>query len=495
MSGSTTQSISNVVTTSISLSPLAAALRNFGNCLIAGPTDIIDLTEAIRTYTSSTSVAADFGNTTPEYYAAVEWFSQVPQPTTLKVARWAKTATPGLLKGAVPTPAQQLLSNFTGIVSGSIAVTIDGTPRTGSAINLSGATTLPGVAALVQAALAAWATVTWDAVYQRFVIKSITTGTGSSVGYATASSLVTPMGLSQAAGASTPVTGSALETPVACATRLANAATDWYGFAFADSSLSTAQHQAVAAFLESASPSRLYGVSLTDSAILDGTSTTDLPYLLKASSYRRTLTQYTSNANPFAPIASVLAKALTVNYNGNNTALTLKFKTLPGVVGEYLSASQAAALEFKNCNVYVNYNNGVAILEQGVVANGTFIDEVVNLDWLQNAIQTDVFNLLYQSPTKIPQTDDGMHAIITTIENRLEGAVNNGVLAPGRWNTNGFGQLAQFDYLSKGYYVYAPPIATQAQTDRETRAAPLIQIAAKMAGAVHHSDILINVNR
>lgn len=73
--------------------------------------------------------------------------------------------------------------------------------------------------------------------------------------------------------------------------------------------------------------------------------------------------------------------------------------------------------------------------------------------------------------------------------------MNNGCLAPGVWNSAGFGALNQGDTLAKGYYVYAPPIATQSQADREARKAVTFQVAAKEAGAIHSVDILVNVNR
>lgn len=77
----------------------------------------------------------------------------------------------------------------------------------------------------------------------------------------------------------------------------------------------------------------------------------------------------------------------------------------------------------------------------------------------------------------------------------FEEAVNNGLIAPGTWNADGFGLLERGDYLEKGYYVYVSPIADQPQSEREQRKLPVIQIAAKLAGAVHFVDVQIDVNR
>jgi hypothetical protein len=45
-----------------------------------------------------------------------------------------------------------------------------------------------------------------------------------------------------------------------------------------------------------------------------------------------------------------------------------------------------------------------------------------------------------------------------------------------------------------GYYIYSLPVNQQAQTEREERKAPLIQIALKEAGAIHSSNVLVYIN-
>lgn len=84
---------------------------------------------------------------------------------------------------------------------------------------------------------------------------------------------------------------------------------------------------------------------------------------------------------------------------------------------------------------------------------------------------------------------------MTTVEQVCAQGVVNGLLGPGVWNSGGFGALNQGDFLAKGFYVYAPPISTQAQADRAARKSVPIQVAAKLAGAIHSIDVLINVNQ
>lgn len=489
--------VSNVVNVQVVMSPKAAQTRNFGSLLILGDSSVIDTTERLRLYSDIGAIAADFGVNAPEYKAAALYFGQTPQPSTLYVGKWARTATAGVLHGGVLSAAAQALTNFTAVTAGKLTITIDGTSKALTTIDLSAVTNLNGVASAITTKLAGAGVCTWNASAGRFEVTSSSTGTASVVTFATNPGSGTDvgalMGLESGQGGSS-VAGVAAEALADCVANIENMSNAWYGLTIASSTMpSTSDYLAVAAFIEAASPSRIFGVTTQDAATLTSTNTTDLASQLKALGYKRTFTQY-SSSNAYA-VASIFGRAFTVNFQGSNTTLTIKFKQEPGVAAENLSASQAATLAAKNCNVFVAYANDTYIIQEGVMVNGYFFDEVHGTDWLQDDVQTAVYNLLYTSTTKIPQTDAGINIILATISQRLDQAVRNGLVAPGVWNAAGFGSLNQGDTLAKGYYVYAPPVATQSQADREARKAPVIQAAIKLAGAVHFVNCIINVNR
>ncbi|EEW1851040.1 DUF3383 domain-containing protein [Escherichia coli] len=270
--------------------------------------------------------------------------------------------------------------------------------------------------------------------------------------------------------------------------------TNWYGLAIADSAdLVEADVISVAAAIEASSLSRILAVTTADVNVLVAGNTDNIGYKLKAAGYARTFWQYSSSSK-YAAI-SAFGRAFTVNFTGSNTTITLKFKTEPGITYETLTTAQAAAIDAINGNVYVYYANDTAIIQQGVMANGDFFDERHGLDWLQNYVQTNLYNLLYTSATKIPQTDAGVTRLMTNVEASLDQAVNNGLIAPGVWNGGPIGQIESGDTLTKGYYVYADGVANQAQSDREARKSPVIQAAIKLAGAIHYGDVQINVVR
>lgn len=318
----------------------------------------------------------------------------------------------------------------------------------------------------------------------------------SSVGFATAgggTDISAQLKLTSAT-AQALIPGFDAESPVECAAVLANLTPNWYGLMFQASVQPTDdQNIAVCTFIEALDITRIFGVTIVNTNVLSAETTTDLASQMMAGEYRQSMCQY-SSTNP-AAIASLFGRAFSVDFTANNTTITLMFKQEPGVVGEDLSQNQAAILQSKRCNVFVDYVNNTVIIQYGVMSGPAFIDEIHGLDWLQNAIQTGVYNVLYTSTTKVPQTDAGVNQLVNAIDQVCGQAVNNGLVAPGVWNAQGFGSLSTGDFLKTGYYIFAQPVALQSQADRESRVAPPIQVAIKLAGAIQSVNVIVDVNR
>lgn len=487
-------SVSRLVNVQVNLSPLAPARRGFGTLMLAGDSDVIDGEELFRTYSGLEGVALDFGTSAPEYFAAALYFGQTPKPRTLMVGRWLRTATAGLLKGGILTSAQQAMSNWTVITTGAFDITLDGgTEQNVTGLNFSGCANLSAVAALISTAIVG-GSCSWDG--SRFIIKSDTTGVSSEVSYGNAPASgvdISTMMKITSATALEPVPGFAPETAVECAAKLAEHSSAWYGLQFAAGTMPSDDSLIeVAALIQGLTVSRIFAVVETNTLVLDGGYTTDLASRLKDLSYTRTYCQY--SANKYAA-ASALGRAFSVNFNANRSTITLMYKQEPGVVAEDLTESQALTLKDKRCNVFVNYDNDTAILQYGVMSGPAYFDEIHGLDWFQNALQNSLYTLLYTSKTKIPQTDAGSNQLVTEVNKVCEEAINNGLAAPGVWNADGFGQLERGQFLKSGYYVYAMPMSLQAQSEREQRKAPPIQVALKLAGAIQEIDVIVDVNR
>jgi len=491
--------VSSLVNVSVNLASLPAQAQSLSNLLILGSSDIIDTTQRLRIYSTLAGVAGDFGTSAPEYLAAAEWFGQSPQPGNCLIGQWAKTATAGRLIGAVVSAANQALATWTAITTPKFVVTLNGTLQTVSPASFAGVTNINGVASLIQTALAALVggtTCVWNANFNRFEIKSGTTGASSAVSFlsvpGTGTDISALLGMTVASSGAYSVGGIVAETAVS-----AVAAFDsqfgqlFYGLFIAGAV--NADHLAVAAYIEASNTKHAYGVNTQEGGVLSSVDTTNIAYQLKALGYRKTLTQYSSSQ--LYAVVSLMARILTTDYTANKTVITLMYKTEPGVVAESLNTTQMTALLGFNCNVFVNYDNNTAIIQPGIVASGDFIDTIFGADWLALTIQNSIYNLLYSNPTKIPQTDDGNNIIATGIEAVLAQSVANGLVAPGSWTQSGFGTLKQNDYLPKGYYIYAPPIALQNPADRAARKSVTFQVAAKLAGAIHSVNVIVFINR
>lgn len=488
--------VSRVVNVGVILTPAGAQSQSLSDLLILGTSGVIDPVERIRAYSDIASIAADFGTTSEEYLAALLWFQQTPQPTQLQIGRWVNTSIGGGLRCAPLTPAQQLLTNFTSIDDGGFSYQLDGDPAVEiGPLDFTGATNLNAVAAIIDAALTG-ASVVWNATLDRFEINSDTAGAGSSVSFLSAPAAGTDISLliggRQTSSGAYRFDGQAAETAVEAAALFDDQfGQQWY--ALTVPSGDEDDQLELAAFIEATVNKHILGVTSQDTGILVSVNTTDIASQLQALGFSRTMLQY-SSSSPYA-VVSALARILTTNYGGNNTTITLKFKQEPGIVAESLAVSQANVLRDKSANVFVNYANDTAILQEGVMVNGEFVDTITGMDWLAVTLQRDLYNVLYTSTTKIPQTDAGQQLLNTTCEAVCAQGVVNGLLAPGIWNAGGFGLLKQGDYLPKGYYIYSPSFNVQAPADRAARRSMPIQIAAKLAGAIHDINVTVNVNQ
>lgn len=333
---------------------------------------------------------------------------------------------------------------------------------------------------------------------------TVITLSGATLSGGSGTDVSTLLGLTQASGASPPVPGVAAETPLQAVTALAAASSVWYTLSFAASvQPSQADYEAVGAFILSSSRKREFGVTINTTDCLDPTNTNDLASNLQATNNQR-LFWWFDPSNPYG-VATIQGRMATVDFNANNSTIALGYKQAPGLQAAFLTETQFETLVGKggNCNVAVN--NGAVMIWPGQMSNakyfggqltnGNWIDELQNCDWFLNRVQSDVFNLLYGSTTKIPQTDAGDNLILSVIIGSCQAAVNNGMAAGGIWTGPSFGSLRTGQNLPDGYYVFCPAIGTQSDADRASRKSVPFQIAIKLAGAILLVSISAVVNR
>lgn len=246
--------------------------------------------------------------------------------------------------------------------------------------------------------------------------------------------------------------------------------------------LTAAQFKVIADWVES--KTLMFGYTDNDVNVPTAAAT-DLSSIYK-DVYSRTFIVYDDN-DEYAHI-SIMAKFATINYLGKDTAITAKFKRLPTVSPMKITLSKAILIRNKNCNYYAYYGS-VPLFAEGKMLNGKWIDVIHSVDWLQNAMQTEVFNTLITATTKIPQTNTGVSRLISGARVIAEKAMLSGVLAAGKWRGNDIGKLKNGDHLSNGYYFEVDDVDDMPIANYDAREAPPITFCGRLSGAIHKAFI------
>jgi hypothetical protein len=194
--------------------------------------------------------------------------------------------------------------------------------------------------------------------------------------------------------------------------------------------------------------------------------------------------------------AAYASRLMSTNFSGSLTTSTMQMKDLIGVTADE-GITQTIANQCEE--VGVDFIANIAGLPKVFSTGGNdYSDNVYNLMWLVFALEVAGFNAIATTSTKLPQTEPGIAVLKNAYIQVLQQGVTNGFLAPGAWNSPvRFGNTEDLleNVLNFGWYIYSQPVNQQSQADREERKAPLIQIAVKFAGAVHSSDVVVNINR
>lgn len=193
--------------------------------------------------------------------------------------------------------------------------------------------------------------------------------------------------------------------------------------------------------------------------------------------------------------AAYAGRGLSTNFNAAASSSTMNGKQLIGIPADdtltqtALTQAQAAGID-----VYGSFQGYSCLYTSGA---NEYFDQAYQRQWLVLALQTAGFNYLVTAGTKIPQTEDGMNGLKDAYLQVLKQAVANGYLGTGlTWNSStSFGNRADLvrNVAETGYYIYSLPISQQTQAARAARQAPVVQIAAQEAGAIHSSAVIVNV--
>ena len=431
-------SISDIIKVSIAVAPNAVATDGFGPLLFMSKEFVptVDV-YPVRSYSSLKEVLADFP-TGEIAAAATAWYSQKPTPKTFLIgAITHETVTPAT-SGTLTATVNAVLSDVKAKVDAVLTVDVNGVSKSTAAMDFSGALDLDAVVAIVASALsAANIALTVTQTSGKFKLATVSTGANATVNNATGDA-ATVLKLD---AASNPVALAGVPE-LSIAGDLAAIANTPFNFFYvgldrkyrADSA--TADNQmSVAKWCEGMG--KVFGWGDSDANILISGKTTSFSRA-KAQNLRNTICVFdaSENGNEY-PEVSILGRAATVNFNVANSALILAYKQGPGVAAADLSSGQVTALTAVNGNAFISVDGNV-MFWNGKMADGTWFDTVQGVEWLSQKIRNNVFNLFYQSTTKIPWTETGVALVNQQVTLALELARTNGLIAPGYDNEGTF---------------------------------------------------------
>lgn len=492
-------SIKNVV--NVSLSSVSASLSeyNVGNLMIVtGETPTILNPKDIMVYADSESVASDFGAGSEVSKQADIVFAQTPNILAsggrLLVGRPKQvSATSGFeaLTGEISLDALKVISD------GCLDISIDGdTPVQLENLDFSSVESIEDVYSILDTAITTNTSGCTVAIKEGiFVITSSSTGASSSIvlsaGTGTGTDISTALDIAQ----DQQVSGEDQRDETPSETFLRLFGSTYFGGMIYLPAITNSDFKALATTVQTKNCMLFKAVS----SIADVTS---LGFDIKNLGLTHTRILYSSiPAQAGTPALQDLASAyasllLATNYRGSSTAKTMHLKTLSGVEADD-SISDTTLATLTSCGVD-SYLYVAGLPKVWTTSANTYSDEILNLIWLTNSIEVAGFNCLSQTGTKIPQTEYGMSLLRSAYDTVCQQAIINGVAGAGSWNiSQTFGDPSVFksSIASYGYYIYSAPISSQSVADRESRKAPLIQIAVKLTGAIHSTDVMILVNR
>lgn len=482
-------------TINVSISATPSGLADFNvNSIAIFSNETANFPESYRAYITPSAVEADFGTDSLTYEMANALFTPSPNFRTgggyLYIFPFkGVNATAGSL---TTDDISANVANFQSVTNGVLNLTIDGTATQIEGLDFSSVKTLEDIVTVLQSQnLDVYIEATETAI--KFTSKRFGTDSSVTVAAATDASGATDLygstyldGASATPAAGTNASGQTLSQAVSAGLEQV-----YFGGVISTQNCDNATIQANAAAMQSLDCT--YFEAITSAKNIE-----TLGSAIKTAGLGKTRLLALTNGIEEAKIAiaayATIAKS--VNYDGSNTSNTLNLKTLTGSLPDNgLSDTYILSAQTNGVDIYGN-TGGLSVVYSN--DNNGFTDDIEFQLWIKKALEVAGFNYLRQTNTKIPQTESGMTGLKSAYAGRCEQAITNGTVAPGTWNGSiPFGDPEKFkqNIEQKGYYIYSLPISQQSQTDREQRKAPVVQIALKGSGAIHFSDVIINIER
>lgn len=487
--------ITNIIDVTITETPIGIGVPNVNNLLLL-TTDSPTNLEVFGEYFSPSQVASNYGSNSVTAQMANNIFAQTPNPLSgdgqLIIAPFNPVSpSVGAISGIFVT--ESLAANLAAIIAvtnGDLKITINAVAQNLTNLNFTQCSTLVQVAAVLQAALIDCVV---TATTTQITITSNKVGSTSTVAMAAFSGSGTDLsGASYFAASSGTATAGSNSTGENIATAITRLLPQvFFAGVITSAYLEDAAIEAAATAVQAEDMLFLHQICTTTD--IAGVSTA----IQSATDQKTRLLPYFTGGQSVGNLykSAYAGRGYSEDFTGSNTSFTMHMKRLanvvpdPGVTETFLNACETAG-----CDPYISIMGEPMVYSTG--GNDYFDNQYSNLAF-KFALETAGFNYLAQTNTKVPQTEQGMNGLKAAYIGICEQFVNCGELAPGAWNSSEtFGNPQTFlnNITQNGYYVYSSPIAQQTSAARNARQAPLVQIAAKRAGAIQSSNVLVVIN-
>lgn len=449
-------------------------------------------TNSVQSFASADSVSAFFGPSSTEYALAQTYFlgfdNSTSKPGTLLFAPYldadrAAWLQSGSLSGLTLTQLQAL--------SGVLTITVSGTVKTSSTINLSAATSFGNAATIIQAGFTSPGfTVTWDAVKAAFVFTNTAAGAASTITEASGT-LAAGLKLSLATGAILSQ-GDTVDTPATAMDSVKSKTQNWVSFMTVWEPLTT-DKTAFAVWTNAQNQRYMYVAWDTDAQAIINGSTTNFGYLAKTAAYDGVAVVY----NTAALAAFVLGSIASIDFSRTNGRITTAFKSQSGFSATVTDQQIGANLLANGYSFYGNYataNDTFNFFYNGqITGKWKWIDTFVDQVYLNSQFQLALLSLL-TSVKSIPYNEPGYSLIRAAMLDPILSALDFGAIRAGV--TLSQSQKAQVNQAAgrdvatiiqqQGYYLQILDPGAQVRGNRGT---PVINFWYTDGGAVQRITV------
>lgn len=421
------------------LKPGGVDLEFNGLLLTAVP--VIPSSQLVLPFPDAESVGEYFGYDSAEYNAAVVYFlgynNSFKKPRALYVASRVAADAPAWIRGgAFGGLPSRTLTALQAITAGTLELQLGSYTGSLTGIDFSAATSLSGVAQVLQDAINAetaggdaWelATAAYSSTLDAFTITAGATGESVAVDYASGT-VADAMLLTEATGAVLSPGMNAM-TEAENMEAILELTKNFVCFTTVEQPTED-QALAYAQWASGKGVEYLYLYWDNSPLLLQPNSDATIAAALKAANVGATAGVY----NDLKYAMMIMGTAASIDWERRQGVITFAFKSQDGLAANVVSGPDATNLKAQNMNFMGDYatrnDNFIFMYPGSMFGQWNWIDTYLNAVWLNNSLQVSIMAGLNQTP-RVPYNDEGYALVRAWCQDPINRALKNGIIDTG----------------------------------------------------------------